>query len=153
MLSKKAKYALVATLRLARHVGDGPISIGDLAAEDGIPRKFLELILLELKNRGILHSQKGKAGGYSLGRSPAEISVGEIVRVIEGPVALLPCVSVTAYRRCEECRDEKSCAIRMVFQEVRDSTASLLDGTTVADLLAREDEARNAEPEALTYQI
>lgn len=153
MLSKKAKYALIASLHLARRVGEGPISIGDLATREGIPRKFLELILLELKNRGILHSQKGKAGGYSLGRTPAEISVGEIVRVIEGPVALLPCVSVTAYRRCEECRDEKLCGIRMIFQEVRDATATLLDGATLADLLDRENEARLLEPDALTYQI
>lgn len=153
MLSKKAKYGLIATLHLARRQGEGPIPIGELASKERIPRKFLELILLELKNRGILQSQKGKAGGYSLGREPEAISIGEIVRVVDGPIALLPCVSVTAYRPCEECHDESFCAIRMIFQEVRDSTAALLDGATVADLLRRSEEARLAAPEALSYQI
>src|SRR5258708_19020746 len=137
MLSKKSKYALKAMLVLAKEYGQGPVLISDLAQREGIPRKFLELILLELKNQGILQSKKGKGGGYFLGREPRLISVGHVVRVLDGPIAPLPCVSKTAYMRCRECRDAKSCGIRMVMKEVRDATAKIMDSTSLDDMLNR----------------
>src|SRR5260221_7848840 len=103
---------------LAQRYGEGPILISDIAAPERIPHKFLELILLELKNHGLLHSKKGKGGGYFLAREPRAISVGQVVRFLDGPIAPLPCVSKTAYMRCHECRDERTCGIRLVMQEV-----------------------------------
>ena len=137
MLSMKAKYGLLASVALAREHGKGPVLIADLAAAETIPRKFLELILLDLKRKGILESKKGRGGGYNLSRHPSLISVGEIIRSLEGPIALLPCVSQTAYKRCEECVDELTCGIRLVMKDVRDSTAAIFDGTTLEDLLNR----------------
>ena len=137
MLSMKAKYGLRAVSALARNPGTGPVLIADLAASEQIPRKFLELILLDLKRKGILQSKKGKGGGYNLSRPSSMISVGEIIRALDGPIALLPCVSQTAYSRCEECVDEYTCGIRHVMKEVRDATATILDGTTLEDLVAR----------------
>ena len=137
MLSMKAKYGLRALTVLAREYGKGPVLIGDLAKRERIPHKFLELILLDLKKKGILQSKKGKGGGYLLMRPPSATSVGEVVRALDGPLALLPCVSQTAYRRCDECPDEETCGIRSVMKEVRDSTASILDGTSLADIVER----------------
>ena len=135
MLTRKAKYGLRAILRLARDYGKGPVLIADLAHEELIPRKFLELILLEMRKHGLLESRMGKGGGYLLARSPADISFGHVVRILDGPLAPIPCVSVTAYRKCEECESETTCGIRMVMKEVRDANAKILDGTTLADVL------------------
>ncbi|MBN1277370.1 MAG: Rrf2 family transcriptional regulator [Deltaproteobacteria bacterium] len=143
MLTKKAKYGLQAILLLAKDYGKGPITIADLAQREGIPKKFLESILLALKNRNILYSLKGKGGGYVLARPPNEISMGEIVRHLDGPLAPVPCVSKTAYRRCEECEDERTCGIRLVMKRVRDSIADILDGTSLEDVLNMIDEARH----------
>jgi len=143
MLTKKAKYGLQAILLLAKDYGKGPITIADLAQREGIPKKFLESILLTLKNRNILYSLKGKGGGYVLARPPNEISMGEIVRHLDGPLAPVPCVSKTAYRRCEECEDERTCGIRLVMKRVRDSIADILDGTNLEDVLNMIDEARH----------
>jgi Rrf2 family protein len=137
MLSMKAKYGLRAVTVLAREYGRGPVLIADMAKTEKIPHKFLELILLELKKKGLLDSKKGKGGGYMLSRAPELVSLGEIIRALDGPLALLPCVSQTAYRRCDECIDELTCGIRSVMKEVRDTTAAILDGTTLADLLLR----------------
>jgi len=136
-LSNKTKYALKALLVLAKEYGQGPVLISDIAQREDIPRKFLELILLELKNQGILQSKKGKGGGYSLARPPQAVSIGHVIRVLDGPIAPLPCVSRTAYRRCAECRDERTCGIRMVMKDVRDATASIIDSTTLGDILKR----------------
>lgn len=111
--------------------------ISALSEDERIPQKFLELILLDLKRQGILRSKKGRGGGYSLARSPGDVSLGQVIRILDGPLAPLPCVSQTAYVRCEECDDETTCGIRTVMKEVRDSTARILDGTTVADVLTR----------------
>src|SRR3989338_8518123 len=127
MLSKKSKYALRALLALARRPSEGPVLISELAEQEGIPKKFLEQILLELKNNGILQSKKGKGGGYFLGKKPEAISLGEVIRILEGPLAPLPCVSRRAHRTCDECVDERICGVRAVMQEVRDATASILD--------------------------
>ena len=137
MLSNKAKYALRALFALTKKYDQGPVLISDLAAEEDIPKKFLELILLELKNQGILQSKKGKGGGYFLGKNPDSITLGQVIRILDGPLAPLPCVSQIAYRKCEECEDEATCGIRMVMKEVRDATARILDGASLADVQAR----------------
>ena len=139
MLTRKGKYGLKAMLLLAREYGHGPILIGDLAEQEAIPKKFLENILLALKHRGLVHSRKGPHGGYQLSRPPDQISVGDIVRTLDGPLALVSCVSQTAYAPCEECVTEKECAVRRVFQQVRDETARILDGTTLAEAAANAD--------------
>jgi Rrf2 family protein len=137
MLSRKSKYALKAMMVLAREYGQGPVLISEIAQREGIPRKFLELILLELRNRGILQSKKGKGGGYFLGKPPAKVSLGEILRDIDGPLAPVSCVSHSAYLRCEDCPDEHTCGVRMAMKEVRDATAKILDSTTLADVIRR----------------
>ena len=152
MLSKKSKYALKALMVLAKEYGQGPVLISDIAQREGIPHKFLELILLELKNDGLLQSRKGKGGGYTLGREPRSISVGHVIRVLDGPISPLPCVSKTAYARCHECRDERSCGIRIVMKEVRDATAKILDSTSLADMLKRV-EAVVTGKESLSFAI
>jgi Rrf2 family protein len=152
MFSKKSKYALKAMLVLAQEYGQGPVLISDMARRESIPHKFLELILLELKHQGLLQSRKGKGGGYFLGRDPSQISVGHIVRVLDGPIAPLPCVSKTAYMRCLECRDERSCGIRIVMKEVRDATAKIMDSTSLADML-KQVEAVVTGNESLSFAI
>jgi len=134
MLSKKAKYALKAVLALADHRRDEPMRISDLARAEQIPPKFLELILLVLKNHGILQSRKGKGGGYLLARDPADIYLGQIVRMFDGPLAPVPCASQTGYVPCADCRNEAVCGVRLAMKEVRDATAKILDGTSIASL-------------------
>jgi Rrf2 family protein len=141
MLSRKTKYALRALLLLAREHGHGPILISELAQRESIPKKFLESILLDLKHQGILQSKKGKGGGYLLAKAPKSICLGQVIRTLDGPLAPLPCASQTAYVRCEECRDEATCGIRIVMREVRDATARILDGTSLADVLGRVERA------------
>jgi Rrf2 family protein len=152
MLSKKSKYALKAMMVLAKEYGQGPVLISDLARRENIPHKFLELILLELKNQGLLQSKKGKGGGYFLGREPHLITVGNIVRVLDGPIAPLACVSQTAYMRCRECRNERSCGIRIVMKEVRDATAKIMDSTSLSDML-KQVEAVVTGKESLSFAI
>lgn len=135
MLSKKAKYGLTALIHLARNQNKGPVLISVLASEGRIPKKFLELILLELKNEGILQSKKGKGGGYSLARPAELIRIGHVVRVMDGPLAPIACVSETAYEKCVECTDEKTCPIRVVMKQVRDAIANILDSTTLSELI------------------
>lgn len=132
MLSQKARYALHALVVLANHGDDEPLMIADIAEEARVPRKFLEQILLDLKRRGIVRSLRGRAGGYLLSREPKDISFADIIRTIDGPLALSPCVSATAYHRCEDCDDEKTCAIRKVLLAARDATADVLESRTLA---------------------
>ena len=146
MLSKKTKYGLQALQILGAEHGTGPLLISDLAERGRIPKKFLEYILLQLKNAGILQSRKGKGGGYELARPPAEISIGQVVRILEGPLAPVPCVSESAYQRCTECDDEATCGIRLVMKDVRDAMAEILDHTSLHDMQKRsEDEARKRQ--------
>jgi Rrf2 family protein len=133
VLSRKSKYGLKALLMLAREDGRGPVLVSELAAREAIPKKFLEAILLELKRHGLVHSKKGKGGGYFLRRGPTDITFGDVIRVLEGPLALVPCVSKTAYMKCVECTDERTCAVRLAMKHVRDATAEILDHTTLAD--------------------
>jgi Rrf2 family protein len=134
VLSRKTKYGLKALLALARETGRKPVLVSDLARRDAIPKKFLEAILLELKRHGVVHSKKGKGGGYFLGRKPADITFGEVIRVLEGPLAPVPCVSETAYMKCTDCVDEATCGVRAAMKQVRDATARILDHTTLADV-------------------
>ena len=134
MLTRKSKYGLKALLLLAADAGKGPVLVSELAEREQIPKKFLEAILLDLKRHGLVHSKKGKGGGYLLSRRPAEITIGQVIRVLDGPLALVPCASQTAYRRCEECIDEQTCGVRQAMKEVRDATARILDNTTLAGL-------------------
>lgn len=138
MLSKKTRYAISALVMLARQEEGKPMLIATIAEETKAPRKFLELILLELRNAGFLKSKKGAGGGYYLGRSASEIKLVHILRLTGGPIAMLPCVSLNFYEPCEECIEEETCGIRDVFIEVRDSALKILTNTSVADVLKRE---------------
>ncbi len=139
MLTQRSRYALRAMLFLAEAPkGSPPIPMNRIAAEANVPRKFLELILADLREAGFLHSHRGKMGGYCLSRPTHLISLGEIIRVIEGPLALVPCVSRTAYRACADCKSEADCAIRHAMMRVRDETARILDGTSLADANAED---------------
>jgi len=144
MLSKKAKYGMKALLRLALEPRRGPILIEELSQRERIPRKFLEAILLDLKHRGIVQSRKGKGGGYFLGRKPNDITLGEVVRALDGPLAAVPCVSQTAYLPCDDCADEDACAVRLAMKEVRDATARILDRTSLLVANARATRAMTA---------
>ncbi len=137
MLSQKARYALHALIVLAEHGGREPMMIADIAEEAHVPRKFLEQILLGLKKRGIVQSMRGRAGGYRLGRPAKEISFADIIRETDGPLALSPCVSVTAYHRCPDCVDEATCAIRKVLLAARDATADILESRTLAQAMSK----------------
>lgn len=134
MLTQRSRYALRALIFIARSGGIAPVPISVIAADQKLPRKFLEIILLDLKNGGIVESYRGKMGGYRLAKPPGQISFGEIIRLIEGPLALVPCVSVSAYQRCADCFEETTCVIRKVMLTVRDNTAAILDNTSLADL-------------------
>lgn len=135
MLSQKAKYALRALLMLARHEGENRVLVASIAQQESVPKKFLELILLDLKRHGMLESQRGKGGGYRLAKAPEQITFGEVIRLMDGPLAPLPCASVTGYRRCNDCADETTCAIRKVMRDVRDAMADILDNTSLADAI------------------
>lgn len=135
MISQKSKYALRALVALARAAPDEPVMIGQIAEEQDIPKKFLEQILLDLKHHGIVVSRRGKMGGYLLLRDASDISFGEILRIIDGPLAPLPCLSRIAYQRCEDCTDEATCEVRRVFEKVAVATRGVLDTTTIADSL------------------
>lgn len=136
MLSKKCQYALHALKFMAQHPVDNLLTIKEIATAENIPKKFLEAILLELKTAGFLFSKKGNVGGYCLSRDPSQITLLEVIRVIDGAVAMLPCVSLHFYESCGFCDDEKSCGINAVFSKVRDETLKILSATTVSDLTA-----------------
>lgn len=142
MLTRKSKYGLKAVLELAEEPDRRPVLIAELAERQRIPKKFLEAILLELKRHGLLGSKKGKGGGYFLGRDPSQITLGQVIRILDGPLALIPCVSQTAYMKCDECVDEQTCGIRLAMKEVRDATAHILDNTSLVALNLRVTRAR-----------
>jgi len=149
MLSQKTRYALKALLELALAPAGTMLSSAAISARRRIPVKFLEAILVELKRDGLVRGQRGRGGGYQLALPPNEISFGAVVRLIEGPLALLPCVSVSRYHRCEDCVDHRSCELQKLFREVRDSTAAILDGWTLTDALSgkgREEPSVGASP-------
>jgi Rrf2 family protein len=138
LISKKSKYGLNALVHLAKKWGQGPVLINTIAEEENIPQKFLETILLELKNAGILGSKKGKGGGYYLLKAPAEVNMAQVLRLFDGAIALLPCVTFRYYERCEECKDEETCPIREAFKKVRDESVRIFKNHTLQTLLERE---------------
>jgi Rrf2 family protein len=138
MISKKCKYAIHALIYLAERYNQGPVQIHEISEKQHIPHKFLEAILLELRHAEILESKKGKGGGYFLNKKPAEVNLMQVMRIIDGPIALLPCVSLNFYDRCEECKNEKTCGIRDSLKVVRDETLRILEQSTLAKILKRE---------------
>lgn len=142
MISRKTKYAINALVNLARKYEQGPVLISDIAEQENIPQKFLEAILLELKKGGILSSKKGKGGGYYLIKSPEEVNMASVMRLLDGPIALLPCVSYKYYERCDECKDEETCGIRDVFLKIRNETVSLLKGATLSEIIKHEEKLK-----------
>ncbi|HUB64784.1 MAG TPA: Rrf2 family transcriptional regulator [Methylocella sp.] len=139
MLTKKGKYGLKAMVHLAgRPVGESTL-VNDIATANEIPKKFLDTILGELRNAGFVYSKKGKGGGYTLARPAHQIKVGHIVRVLDGPLAPIPCASQTSYRPCEDCADEKHCCIRLIMLEARNAIATVLDNRSLAEMRALAD--------------
>src|ERR1700756_5063217 len=145
MLSKKSKYAIKALLALAKKYEDKtPQRISVISEEEKIPRKFLEAILLELRNQGFVGSKMGASGGYYLSKHPEEIMLSTIIRVTGGPIAMLPCVSLNFYEPCEgECKNEEVCGLRDVIKEVREASIKILSKTSLADVLKREESLRH----------
>lgn len=139
MITQKMKYALKALLVLGdegRREKPEPLTIEEIARRSGTPKRFLEHILLEVRNAGVIASIRGRSGGYSMIKKPEEVSISELLRLIDGPIAPLPCLSRRAYQRCEDCVDEASCRIRKVFAEVFWSYLLIIDSLTLADMLA-----------------
>jgi Rrf2 family protein len=155
-LSKRTQYGLRALYALARNHGHGPTLITQLAHDEVIPKKFLEQILLSLKESGLVASKKGKGGGYFLAQPPEQITLAAVIRLMEGPIAPLPCASETRFRKCEECPDVETCGTRMVMREVRDAMAAILERTTLAMVCRRVDQAQQKQQRArgaLLYEI
>lgn len=134
MLSKKTQYAFHALTYLAENQDKGPVLISEISEERKISLKFLENILLELKKSGVLGSKKGKGGGYYLIKPPEEIGLAKIIRMLDGPIALLPCVSLNYYEKCENCQEE-ICGLNVVMSEVRDNTLKVLENKSLKDVL------------------
>lgn len=131
MISKKAKYAIKALKVLTEEYGKGPVLISYISAKENIPKKFLEAILLELRNHGILQSQKGKGGGYLLRVDPGRVNLAQVLRVIDGPIAPTPCVSLHFYVKCDDCEDEVTCALKPIMERVRDANLGVYENTTL----------------------
>ncbi len=136
MLTKKGKYGLKAMAHLARFPPGLPVPVLEIASKQQIPKKFLDAILSELRNAGLVNSKMGKGGGYMLARAASQISVGEIIRVIDGPLAPLPCASKTRYQRCDDCLDETKCAVRLVMLDAQRALSQVLDGCTLTQMRA-----------------
>src|SRR5258705_11395879 len=134
MLSKKSQYAFQALMYLSEKEKEGPVLIAEIAKKKKIPLKFLENILLELKKAGILDSKKGKGGGYFLAQDPTKVKAATIIRLVNGPIAMLPCVSLYFYERCKNC-DEKHCGLHDMMIEVRDATLNIVENRTLKDLM------------------
>jgi Rrf2 family protein len=134
MLSKKTQYAFKALIYLTEQTGRGPILISEISQKKNIPLKFLENILLELKKAGVLESKKGKGGGYYFGMDPRKVSLAKVMRLLDGPIALLPCVSLNFYKKCDDC-DEVVCGLNKMMVQVRDATLKILEEKTLADIM------------------
>ena len=138
MITQKMKYALKALLVLADEAARGSpeaLTIEEIARRSGTPKRFLEHILLEIRNAGVIASTRGRSGGYSLIKKPSEVSLSELLRMIDGPIAPLPCLSRRAYQRCEDCSDEATCRIRRVFADVFWSYLLIIESLTLEDML------------------
>ena len=135
MLSKKTKYGIKALTHLAKQERNKPVLISTISKEENIPQKFLESILLTLRKSGFLSSKKGKAGGYYLLKDPKDIKMAAVMRILEGPIAMVPCVSLNFYEKCEDCPDENACTVHNLMLEVRDSTLNIFNNRSLADLI------------------
>ena len=133
MISQKTRYALRSLLFLVEEGRGAPVRLAVIAETQRVPRKFLELIMLEMKNAGLVISVRGPAGGYLLAKPPQDISFGDVIRIVDGPIALVPCASVHFYANCGDCHDERTCAIRKVLASVRESSVGILEGTSLAE--------------------
>jgi len=145
MLSQKTRYAIRAMQHLADHFGQGPVQLADIAEAQKIPPKFLTVILSELTRSGLVASQRGKDGGYWLGVPPIDISYGDLIRIMRGSLALVPCASRYAHETCKNCVEEENCRTRALMLQVRDKTADLLDGINLCDVVDAEAFAQAAE--------
>ena len=135
MLSKKTKYGLKALSYIARQEENNPVQIATIAAEENISHKYLESILLSLRKAGFLGSKKGKGGGYYLLKSATDILMTDVIRVLEGPIAMLACVSLNFYEKCDDCPDENACSVHKLMIQVRDNTLQVLRSNTLADII------------------
>jgi Rrf2 family protein len=152
MLSSRTKYGVHAVIYLSHRFGRGFIAIKDISEAERIPRKFLEAILLDLKGAGLLTSRAGPSGGYSLRIPPAELTLGRVVRALEGPLALTPCVSQNSYSPCADCRSEPECSLKLAMKRVRDATAEIMDQVTFQEL-ARNEEALASANKPTYFEI
>jgi Rrf2 family protein len=152
MISSRAKYATRAILDLAQHEDGHPVQASDIAQRQQIPVKFLEQILLFLKRSGFVNSRKGPGGGYFLAKPPAEITLGAVVRAIDGPIAPISCVSVSGYMQCG-CPEPDTCGLRLAWKEARDALAAVLDNTTFAQIREHHENLREGRIELLDYVI
>lgn len=135
MLSSRAKYALRAAVLLAeRHKEGGWTLASDIAEQESLPKKFLEAILVELRDNGVLDSRRGRYGGYRLVHPPARVAAGDVIRIVDGPLALTPCASKTQFGACEDCTDPRLCALQPMLRKARDAVAAVLDHTSLAEL-------------------
>ena len=137
MLSKKTKYGLKALTYIAKSESDDPVQVGEIAKSEKIPQKFLESILLTLRKSGFLGSKKGKHGGYYLIKETSEIKMTDVLRVLEGPIAMVPCVSLNFYEKCDDCLDEHECSVHKLMIQVRDNTLKVLRNNTLEDLAGK----------------
>ena len=153
MLTMKTRYALKALGILSERGLRQTTLIAEISEREAIPRKFLEAILRELRQHGLLLAQRGRGGGYRLRRPPEEIPLAEIIRALDGPLAPVPCLSSTAYQRCPECKSERACGVRLVLKDLHDATANILEKTTLADLVRRTHEAAADGSANLRYAI
>jgi Rrf2 family protein len=149
VLTKKGKYGLKAMVHLAQSAPGRPVPVMEISETQHIPKKFLDAILCELRNAGFVHSKMGKGGGYALSRPASHITVGEIVRAIDGPLAPVPCASKTRYRRCDDCTDENTCAVRKIMQRAQEALSSVLDTCSLQEM---GDRARR-DIDALVFEI
>jgi Rrf2 family protein len=153
MISKKTIYAFKALIHLAGTPSGQPVLIADLAKDENIPKKFLEFILLSLRKGGLLQSRVGKGGGYTLALPANKIFIGSVVRILEGDIAPVQCLSTTNYARCEECQDEATCGIRLTMADVNVALATVLDGLTLADMVERSQNERSKREKVVDYSI
>lgn len=135
MLSRKTKYGLKALTFIAKQENNNPVQIATIAESENISKKYLESILLTLRKNGVLGSKKGKGGGYYLIKKPEDVDMAGVMRVLEGPIALIPCVSLNFYEKCDDCPDENACSVHKLMIDVRDSTLEVFNNTSLADLI------------------
>jgi Rrf2 family protein len=153
MLTMKTRYALKALGILSERGPDQATLIAEMSEREAIPRKFLEAILRELRQHGLLLAQRGRGGGYRLRKPPEEIALADVIRALDGPLAPVPCLSRSAYQRCAECKSESTCGVRLVLKDLHEATSTILENTTLADLLRRTKEAAADASSTLRYAI